>query len=130
MKRLMVVLLAALAAGFAGADVSVDQLTYTVSGGKATITGVASSVTPSGALNIPSTIGEADTPVTAIAAEAFKGKDRITSVTIPDSVTSAGYGAFANWLRVLLRLFDFDNNCLAGKCQDDSRICVPSLLGP
>ena len=90
--------IAVLSAGMARGDVTSDQLAYSVGGdGKATITGIKSGIAPAdinGALNIPPEIK--GHPVVAIAQNAFKGKDRITSVTIPDSVTSVGYGAFAN----------------------------------
>ena len=41
---------------------------------------------------IPDSVG--GIPVTAIAKDAFKGKQRITSITVPDSVTSIGSDAF------------------------------------
>jgi hypothetical protein len=59
------------------------QFTYTVSGGKITITGYTG---PGGALTIPSAI--ASLPVTSLANMAFYNCTSLTSVTIPDSVTN------------------------------------------
>ena len=63
--------------------------TYTVSDGKATITGY---YDPDGNVVIPSTLG--GYPVTAIGDYAFQYKTSITSVTIPEGVTSIGEKAF------------------------------------
>jgi hypothetical protein len=63
--------------------------TYTVSGGKATITGYTGA---GGAVSIPATLG--GYPVVAIAANAFYFNSTLTSVIIPDSVTSIGMYAF------------------------------------
>lgn len=64
--------------------------TYTVSGGKATITAVDYSV--SGKVTIPSKLG--GYPVTAIADSVFAWNSSVTSITIPSSVTSIGVGVF------------------------------------
>ena len=64
--------------------------TYTVTGGKATITAVDTSI--SGDVIIPSTLG--GYPVTSIGTRAFFWCEDVTSVTIPDEVTSIDEGAF------------------------------------
>jgi PKD repeat protein len=67
-----------------------DYLVYTNSSTSVTITGY---IGPAGDLVIP---GEIDgLPVTAIAKNAFAGSS-LTSVVVPDSVTSIGAGAFNN----------------------------------
>ena len=65
--------------------------TYSVSGDKATITDVDTSI--SGNITIPSTLG--GYPVTSIGNSAFRECDALTSVSIPDSVTYIGNYAFA-----------------------------------
>ncbi len=64
--------------------------TYTVSDGKATITDVDTSIGKY--VTIPSTLG--GYPVTSIGACAFERHSQLTSITIPDSITSIGYEAF------------------------------------
>ncbi len=66
------------------------DFTYTVSDNKATITDFNQSY--SGALTIPSTLD--GYPVIAIGSSAFRHCSGLTSVTIPDSVTSIGSDAF------------------------------------
>ena len=61
------------------------QFTYTTNNGTITITGYIGS---GGSVIIPSTIN--GLPVTAIRDNAFNGINSLTSVTIPDSVTSIG----------------------------------------
>ena len=65
--------------------------TFTVSEGKAAITGVTAE-NQVGDLIIPSILG--GYPVAAIADLAFSNNSKLTSVTIPDSVTSIGHSAF------------------------------------
>ncbi len=65
--------------------------TYTISNGEAIITDVDESI--SGSITIPSTLG--GYPVTCVGTFAF-GYTRLTSITIPDSVTSIGDYAFYN----------------------------------
>ena len=72
------------------------DFTYKVSGGTVTITGYNC---PGGAVVIPATID--GMPVVGIGDEAFYNCTGLTSVTIPDSVTSIGDEAFA-----LLHQFD------------------------
>ena len=68
-----------------------NYLTYTISNGEVTITGCDESI--SGDIVIPSEIEGC--PVTTIGSKAFYQCPNITGVTIPDSVTSIGYGAFS-----------------------------------
>ena len=69
------------------------QFTYTTNNGAITITGHIGTVV--GAVTIPDTIN--GLPVTSIGNDAFAGCSYyFTSVTIPDSVTSIGYAAFAD----------------------------------
>jgi hypothetical protein len=67
-----------------------SNLTYTESGGEATITGT-TNVAPF-ALVIPATIDTFD--VVAIAASAFESNTDVTSIVINDTVTSSGSSAF------------------------------------
>ena len=79
-----------------GASVDADEtvgkssFTYTVSNDQVTITGLSDEYLTD--LVIPEKIE--GLPVTAIAANAFNGCDQITSITVPNSVTSIGSGAF------------------------------------
>jgi hypothetical protein len=67
----------------------IPEYTYTVTDGKATITGY---IGPGGAAKIPPTLG--GFPVTAIGPSAFVGNTKITSLIIADSVTTIGDSAF------------------------------------
>ena len=67
------------------------DLTYSVSGGKATITGCDPSAT--GAVTIPATI--AGYPVTTVATSAFADCAGITAITIGKNVTTIGNSAFS-----------------------------------
>jgi hypothetical protein len=66
-----------------------EDYTYTVSDGNATITGYTGA---GGAIAIPYTLG--GYPVLVIGAYAFANHTSLTSVTIPDSVTTIGNSAF------------------------------------
>ncbi|TFG57275.1 MAG: DUF1080 domain-containing protein [Methanomassiliicoccus sp.] len=66
-----------------------EGYTYTVTDGKANITGYLGA---GGDVTIPSTLGGC--PVIAIGDHAFLSNANITSVIIPDSVTTIGYRAF------------------------------------
>jgi hypothetical protein len=68
------------------------QLTYTINGGAATITGYYG-FGPFGVLIIPATLD--NFPVSGIADFAFKDLDSVTNVEIPASVTNIGEGAFS-----------------------------------
>jgi hypothetical protein len=67
----------------------VSQAAYTTTNGTIIITGYTG---PGGSVIIPGTIN--GLPVAGIGGSAFSGCTRLTSVTIPDSVTSIGDGAF------------------------------------
>lgn len=64
---------------------------YEISDDGVTITGYSGDDTE---LVLPATIG--DRPVTAIGDVAYFGNEKLTSITIPDSVKDIGYGAFSN----------------------------------
>ena len=70
-------------------EVIPEDYNYTISNGNATITGYTGA---GGAIIIPSTLGGYTT--VAIGGNAFYDCTSLTSVTIPDSVTSIGDGAF------------------------------------
>lgn len=54
----------------------------------------------SGVIDIPSTYGEEDLPVTRIADNAFEGCSEITGIVIPDSITHVGNRAFDGCYRI------------------------------
>jgi len=69
-----------------------NNIIYTITDGKITITDCNPAAT--GHLEIPSIIK--NKPVTSIGNNAFEGCEHLTSITIPDGVTSIGYRAFFN----------------------------------
>ena len=87
---LVAVLLGCLMLFSGGADAATEgDWEYSVDGNEATITGYSGS---GGAVVIPSTLGGYD--VTSINRSAFSGSDKITSVSIPSSVTDLDNGVF------------------------------------
>ena len=66
-----------------------EKLTYSISGDEVTITDCDTSAT---SVTIPETID--GYPVTSIGEKAFSGCTGLTSITIPDGVTSIGSSAF------------------------------------
>ncbi|MBR3957289.1 MAG: leucine-rich repeat domain-containing protein, partial [Kiritimatiellae bacterium] len=70
------------------------EWTYTIYGGEARIGGRSAAIplSTTGAITIPSALG--GKPVTSIGYSAFKGCNRLASVTIPNGVTSIGNHAF------------------------------------
>ena len=68
-----------------------ENMTYSVSDGKVTITDCTETV--AGSLTVPATI--AGYPVTAIATDAFADCTGLTGITIGQNVTSVGTGAFS-----------------------------------
>jgi len=75
-------------------------LTFSVAGGKATVTGY-SGPTPY-ALQIPATytVGATTYPVTSIGPNALNNAYELRSLTIPNSITSIGAGSFASCWRL------------------------------
>jgi hypothetical protein len=101
MKKMLMMALAALAAGGVWADTWTDpetgiMWTYTVSDGKASVStgryGRPAISKTTGSITIPSTLG--GYPLTIIGDSAFFNCDGLTSVKIPDSVTIIGSCAF------------------------------------
>ncbi len=93
--------------------------TYTVSGGKASVGGGSSSSTAvpkttSGAITIPSTLG--GYPVTSIRDYAFQDCSHLTSVMIPNGVTSIGEYAFRYCYSSLTSVTIPDSMTSIGKC--------------
>ncbi len=81
------------------------KLTYSVSDGKATVTGYDGEL--KGDLIIPETLG--GYPVTEIGDEAFFGRTGLTSISIPNSVTSIGERAFWDCENLSIIIVDADN---------------------
>ncbi len=85
--------------------------TYSVSGDKATITDVDTSI--SGDVTIPDTLD--GYPVTSIGSSAFSGCTSLTSITIPAGVTSIGNGAFEGCTRLTLYCYCNSYACTYAK---------------
>lgn len=84
---LMAIGIVCISRGAVSADTDVTTgLTYTVSSGHATINGFTAPAGFSEALVIPSALGRAS--VTSIGEDAFFSCDSLTSITIPNGVTS------------------------------------------
>ncbi|MBQ3592921.1 MAG: leucine-rich repeat domain-containing protein [Clostridia bacterium] len=92
-----------LVANAATSGIYTYTVSYTVSGGKATI--VSCDTSDSGTVEIPSTLG--GYPVTAIEAWSFDECALITGITIPDSVESIGDYAF-NYCEALKSVYITD----------------------
>ena len=78
-----------------------SSFTYSVSNNQVTITGLTDEYLTD--LVIPETIE--NLPVTAIKAYAFSGYSQISSITVPNSVTSIGVGAFIKHMKNHLELY-------------------------
>lgn len=77
----------------ANAAVATDgALSYLIGNGTAIITKCDSNA--SGNMEIPATLGGC--PVSAVAGNAFKGCDKLTNITLPDSIVNIEAGAFKN----------------------------------
>ena len=100
-KPLILVLLALLPTTTLAHDFEVDGIYYNINGTEATVTYRGTSYTEysneyTGNVTIPKTVtyGGTTYSVTAISAWAFYGCSGLTSITIPNSVTTIGYYAF------------------------------------
>ena len=71
---------------------TIDHITYTVSGGEATITGTDETITSP--ITIPAAILGGTVAVVAIGPNAFQKATGLGAVTIPDSIRSIGFRAF------------------------------------
>lgn len=98
MKRIFTLMFAAMLAGQAWAQTTfeVGNLKYTIIEGTTNVSVSSGSTAPTGKLEIPSTVNYdgATYTVTGIDKNAFSNCSGITAVTIPNSVTSCGSGAF------------------------------------
>ena len=83
--------------------------TYTITGGKATIIDVSSSIGKS--VKIPTTLG--GYPVTGIGGSAFRNAYQMTSVTIPASVQSIVSSAFTSCYNLGSIYVDEENMCFS-----------------
>lgn len=100
MKKLFAILFATMLASQAWAqNFTVDNLSYYITDANNHYVSVAKGSTePTGALTIPSTVTNGSTTysVTSIARDAFSNCSGLTSITIPNTVTSIGGCAFQN----------------------------------
>ncbi|MDA7861313.1 leucine-rich repeat domain-containing protein [Akkermansiaceae bacterium] len=124
MKVLMTLLLLALGVNAA----SLDDLTYTTTDGKVTITDCDEAAT--GGLVIPPTIE--GNPVTNIGRLAFNECTDLTSITISNGVTSIGDFAFNNCLKLTsITIPDGVTSALKGtfqKCRSLTSITIPDSV--
>jgi hypothetical protein len=102
------------------------QFTYLTNNGTITIIGYTG---PGGAVTIPIVIDAL--PVTDIGTNAFDGSD-LTSVTIPDSVTSIGSGAFEDCgyltnVTISLGVTDIESNAFNG-CPVLTSVTIPDSV--
>ena len=94
MKKLLLLIFGLiLSLPLAAQTVTIDDITYKIANDEATVSSASSSITVA---NIPESITYNDQsyPVVAIGEKAFFSKSSLTSVTIPNSVTSIGAEAF------------------------------------
>ncbi len=92
----------------------------------ATITGYTGA---GGWVTIPSTMGASDYPVRAIGAEAFRNKDTLTEVTIPNSVTSVRERAFydcdaLNYVSIPTSVTNIGTSAFE-RCEELDNVAIP-----
>lgn len=124
--------------GASAATITVDGITYTTSGNKATVAQKTDKSYYEGDIVIPATVTDGGTTynVTAIAGSAFKGKsadspnDLTTSVTLPPSITSTPRGCFQNckalkWVELPATLTKFNQDAFSG-CSSLEWVSIPA----